>query len=272
MQQHCRDQEQSLFRHHFLLPTCAWHHLQRDGPAQFLGSTVSRWLMETLIRWPDTATLLLFSLFTSLCVFLSHRFLPGAAPHTLRCVSYHSSDTKMHNSLLLFFFVNRTNYCSANPDCCCHGNCLSGVMAPLELKWLRARENESKLGEDCKGDTHTHTHRQTHTHTHAAHCVPTYFMFHLVSWRVLLAVYLDSKWSDHGAAPRQCQRMNLMWVSGDKCSFSTEPGAKRSQSRDLLRRHLSTALNGCVGFKEGSGKYRGQHMSNNTYRQRKVGP
>lgn len=29
--------------------------------------------------------------------------------------------------------------------------------------------------------------------TRATHCVPTYFMFHLVSWRVVLAVYLDLK-------------------------------------------------------------------------------
>lgn len=59
-----------------------------------------------------------------------------------------------------------------------------------------------------------------------------------------------------------------MGVNGDKCSFSTKPGAKRSQSWDQLTGHLSTALNECAGFKEGSAKYRGQHMSGNTYSER----
>lgn len=40
--------------------------------------------------------------------------------------------------------------------------------------------------------------------------------------------------------------MSLMWASGDKCPFSAGRRGRR-------RRHLSAALNGCVGFKEGSG-------------------
>ena len=173
--------------------------------------------MEILIHWPDTAPAFLF-------VCDTYFFLPPPQGCTLHSnVCHINSQTKTHNSLLFFFFFffNRTNYCGANPDCCCHGNCLSGGYGATKAQ---VTESERKWEEVkiCEGDTHT------------AHCVPTYFMFHLVSWRVLLAVYLDSKWSDHGAAPRQCQKMNLMWVSGDKCSFSTEPSAKRSQSRDPL--------------------------------------
>lgn len=95
--------------------------------------------------------------------------------------------------ILVYFFWNHTNYCGANPDCSCHGNCLLGVMAPLKLKW-----NEKMRGSwGYTADTHTHT----------AHYVPTYFIFHLVSWRVLLAVYLDSK---------RCDRCALLCVNARK--------------------------------------------------------
>lgn len=90
---------------------------------------------------PNTASC--FSLCVLLGRFLFLSFTPTGSSQrrhlTLRCVSYQS---KTHGSFLFFFFFllffsNHANYCGANPDCCCHGNCLSGVTAPLKLKWMR---------------------------------------------------------------------------------------------------------------------------------------
>lgn len=76
--------------------------------------------------------------------FLPPRFPPQVHPQgcTLHSdVCHIISQTKTHNSLF-----NRTNYCGAKPDCCCHGNCLSGgygatkaQVSESERKWAEVR-------------------------------------------------------------------------------------------------------------------------------------
>lgn len=124
--------------------------LPQRRAAQVIGSTVSQWLMEILIHWPR---LLLFSLCTIFHFLISTcRFIPCVSPQTLICDIPFPMKKKPHH--FLHFFKKHTNYYGSNFDCCCHGNCLWGIMVPLKLKWLRVRESERKLGgEDCEGDT-----------------------------------------------------------------------------------------------------------------------
>lgn len=150
----------------------------------------------------------------------THGFIPRAAPYTLMCVISILRQKRIIPSSFFFLTTLITVV-----------QILTAVVMVIAFQGLWRHKSSS----DCEGEENERKFRgKIAKETHNAHCVPTYFMFHLVSWHVLLAVYLDLKWSDHGAAPRQCQKMNLMWVSGDKCSFSTEPSAKRSPSRDPL--------------------------------------
>lgn len=79
--------------------------LPQGRSALFIGSTVSSWLMEILIHWPDTASL---SAFLFVCCWrnvLPPRFYPQVHPQgcTLHSdVCHINSQTKMHNSFLFF--------------------------------------------------------------------------------------------------------------------------------------------------------------------------
>lgn len=154
---------------------------------EWLWST--HWFLCIMMINGDPNTASCFSFFCHRGDFFSsfhtHRFISKTAPYAPMCLI--PIRLKCTTPSLFFFFLNHTNYCGANPDCCCHGNCLSGVMALLKLKWMRKSE---EVGDRLQ---------RRHTHTQTAHYVPTYFMFHLVLQRVLLAVYLDSKRSDRHA-------------------------------------------------------------------------
>lgn len=166
---------------------------------QLIASTVSWWLMEILIQPPAF-------LFVLLGRFLFLIFTPTGSSQrlhlTLQCVSYQS---KTHGSFLFLFFFNHANYCGANPDCCCHGNCLSGVVVPLKLKWMRKWEEV--------GDRLQRRHAQSSLCTNIFHVSSCFATCTLGSLPWVQAVW----------PPRfpQCQKMNLMGVNGDKCSFST---------------------------------------------------
>ena len=79
-----------LFPPSFFTTDMSMTSLPQRRSARVIRSTVSQWLMEILIHWPDTASLLLFSLCAPGDIFYllvsTHRFIPRAAPHTLMCV------------------------------------------------------------------------------------------------------------------------------------------------------------------------------------------
>ena len=79
-----------LFPPSFFTTDISMTSLPQRRSARVIRSTVSQWLMEILIHWPDTARLLLFSLCAPGDIFYllvsTHRFIPRAAPHTLMCV------------------------------------------------------------------------------------------------------------------------------------------------------------------------------------------
>lgn len=182
---------------------------------QLIGSTVSWWLMEILMQ---PLAFLFFCCYSGDFVssFHTHMFISKTAPYALMCVM----PIHLKCMILVYFFWNHTNYCGANPDCSCHGNCLLGVMAPLKLKW-----NEKMRG--SWGYT-------ADTHTHSSLCAN---IFHISPCFVACAIgslpWLETMWPLRFAL-RQCQKMNLTRVNGDKCSFRTKLGAKRSQSWDQL--------------------------------------
>lgn len=235
--------------------------LPQGQSAPFNDSTVSSWLMEIWIHWPNTAIAFCFLL--SVEIFFTSSFPPtGSSPGLnliLWCVSYQFSEKKRKNKTWHSSpsFFNHSNYCGANPDYCCHGNCLSGGYGAMKAQ---VRENERKLVGRIAKEKHT------------VHCVAN--IFHVPSCFMACIIgslpWLGTIW------PRCRSRVNARkwiwcgWV-GISVSFSAQAECQEVPKQKRALYHLSAALNGCVGFKEGSGKHRGQHMSDNTYRERKVG-
>lgn len=177
---------------------------------------------------PNTASC--FSLCVLLGRFLFLSFTPTGSsqrrPLTLRCVSYQS---KTHRSFLFFFLFF---FSSSLTTLITVVQILTAVVMVIASRGLRRRwsssgwENERKLGIDCKEDTRAHT--------HGSLCAN---IFHVPSCFAACTIgslpWLQTIWPPRVPQP-QCQKMNLMRANGDKCSFSTKPGAKRSLSWDQL--------------------------------------
>lgn len=136
-------------RHYFFFFYCGHEH--DITSTELLWSTHCFHCIMMINGDPNTASC--FSLFCYWGDFFSsfhaHKFISKPAPYAPMCV------VPIHLKCTIpSVFLNHTNYCGANPDCCCHGNYLLGVMAPLKLKWMKKSE---EVG-DRLPRRHTHTH------------------------------------------------------------------------------------------------------------------
>lgn len=87
--QPCWDYEQPPFLPSFFTTAMSMTSLPQRRSAQFIGSTVSQWLMGILIHWPHAASLLLPSLCATGDIFFLVYTGSSPGPHlTLWCVSY----------------------------------------------------------------------------------------------------------------------------------------------------------------------------------------
>lgn len=121
---------------------------------QLIGSTVSWWLMEILIQPPAFLFVCYWGDFFSSALHPQVHLKDGPSHSDVCHTNPKRTDPFFSFFFFFLFFSNHANYCGANPDCCCHGNCLSGVTAPLKLKWMRKWE---EVGDRLQR-RHTRTH------------------------------------------------------------------------------------------------------------------